>query len=300
MRQIAILALVLAVLVPGSLPAQARGQQEKQEIGPILRERGQPAPAQPAEDPGPPDYTQSADFTRNRLQQLLYQLPPNVRSILQYDPSLADKPDYLTPYPTLQAFLKQHPEISRNPEYFFGQPPSQRGPDPTEFLAGDPGRNRALHLFHDPAHHSGFRCEAGRGVPPLGSTNAKCRSTSTRRSSIACSQTRSCWHTCRRRLEKPSSSLRRPGQARRHAGIDCAIRSYPLVGPGRCRPCLAWHRPALCPGSRPGGNRSSVYRARRHRDVARFRCCDVCRRCLRALVPVRLVAKPETRNQCVM
>jgi len=135
MRQIAALALVLAVLAPGSLFAQERGQQEKQEIGPILRERGQPAPAQPAEDPGPPDYTQSADFTRNRLQQLLYQLPPNVRSILQYDPSLADKPDYLTPYPTLQAFLKQHPEISRNPEYFFGQPPSQRGPDPTEFLA---------------------------------------------------------------------------------------------------------------------------------------------------------------------
>jgi hypothetical protein len=62
-------------------------------------------------------------------------LPPNVRSILQYDPSLADKPDYLTPYPTLQSFLKQHPEISRNPEYFFGQPPSQRGPDATEVLA---------------------------------------------------------------------------------------------------------------------------------------------------------------------
>ena len=123
MRHVAILALVLAVLVPGSLAAQARGQQ--QEIGPILRERGQPAPAQPAEDPGPPDYSQSADFTRNRLQQLLYQLPPNVRGVLQYDPSLVDRPDYLNPYPTLQAFLKQHPEIARNPDVLFrtaGQP----------------------------------------------------------------------------------------------------------------------------------------------------------------------------------
>jgi len=133
MRHVAILAVVLAVLVPGSLAAQGRGQEK--EIGPILRERGQPAPAEPADDPGPPDYSQSADFTRNRLQQLLYQLPPDVRRVLQYDPSLAERPEYLAPYPTLQAFLKQHPEIARNPTYFFGEPENRRGPEPTEFLA---------------------------------------------------------------------------------------------------------------------------------------------------------------------
>lgn len=133
MRQAAILAVVLAVLVPGSLAAQARGQEK--EIGPILRERGQPAPAEPVDDPGPPPYSQSADFTRNRLQQLLYQLPPNVRSVLQYDPSLLEQPDYLNAYPTLQAFIKQHPEIVRNPTYFFGEPDNRRGPNPTEALA---------------------------------------------------------------------------------------------------------------------------------------------------------------------
>ena len=137
MRHVAILAFVLAVLVPGSLAAQARGQQE---VGPILRERGQPAPAQPAparpaDNPEALSYSQSADFTRNRLQQLLYQLPPNVRSVLQYDPSLLEQPDYLNPYPTLQAFLKEHPEIARNPSYFFGQPDNRRGPNPTEALA---------------------------------------------------------------------------------------------------------------------------------------------------------------------
>src|ERR1044072_1878626 len=103
MRQAAILAVVLAVWVPGSLAAQGRGQEK--EIGPILRERGQPAPAQP-DNPEALAYSQSADFTRNRLQQLLYQLPPNVRSVLQYDPSLVERPDYLAPYPTLEAFLK--------------------------------------------------------------------------------------------------------------------------------------------------------------------------------------------------
>ena len=71
MRHVAILALVLAVLVPASLAAQARGQQE---IGPILYGRGQPAQAQPADNPEALSYSQSADFTRNRLQQLLYQL----------------------------------------------------------------------------------------------------------------------------------------------------------------------------------------------------------------------------------
>jgi hypothetical protein len=133
MRQAAILAVVLAVLVPCALAAQARGQEK--EIGPILRERGQPAPVQQSDNPEALAYSQSADFTRNRLQQLLYQLPPNVRSVFQYDPSLLERPDYLEPYPTLQAFLKEHPEIARNPRYFFGDPDNRRGPSPTEALA---------------------------------------------------------------------------------------------------------------------------------------------------------------------
>jgi hypothetical protein len=41
----------------------------------------------------------------------------------------------LNPYPTLQAFLKEHPEIARNPSYFFGQPDNQRRPNPTDALA---------------------------------------------------------------------------------------------------------------------------------------------------------------------
>jgi len=132
MRQIATLAVLLTLLAPAGLSAQAR---EPQEIGPTLRGRGQPAPAEQSDNPEALAYSQSADFTRNRLQQLLYQLPPNVRSILQYDPSLAERPEYLAPYPTLQAFIQQHPEIARNPTYFFGEPDSRRGPEPTEILA---------------------------------------------------------------------------------------------------------------------------------------------------------------------
>jgi hypothetical protein len=43
-----------------------------------------------------------------------------VGEVLQRDPSLLTRADYLSPYPLLWAFLQKHPEISRNPSFFFG------------------------------------------------------------------------------------------------------------------------------------------------------------------------------------
>jgi hypothetical protein len=133
MRQTAILALVLAVL--GALPTPARGQQEflvLRQTRLAQEQRGQSA--QPA-DRGEQNRTLSAEETRQRLQEMLWQLPPAVRGVLQYDSTLIDRPGYLDPYPSLQAFLKQHPEVSRNPTYFFGSPTPQRGPSPLEAFA---------------------------------------------------------------------------------------------------------------------------------------------------------------------
>jgi hypothetical protein len=132
MRHLAILALMLAVLLTGSLPAEARGQQE---IPPTLRQRGRAQTVPPAEVGSERGPTQSAEQTRQELQQMLWQLPPAVRGVLQYDATLIDLPDYLAPYPSLQAFLKEHPEVSRNPAFFFGSPENRRGPNPTEALA---------------------------------------------------------------------------------------------------------------------------------------------------------------------
>jgi hypothetical protein len=76
-------------------------------------------------------------MTRQRLEQMLWQLPPEVRGVLQNDPTLADRPDYLSTYPQLQAFLKQHPEIARNPRFFFGEPEfRRRRSDPLDAFAG--------------------------------------------------------------------------------------------------------------------------------------------------------------------
>jgi hypothetical protein len=136
MRHAAILALALAVL--SSLPAQAQGQADT--IGPVLRQtrlaqeqRGQSAQPSDQIDQG---RTQSAEEVRQRLQEMLWQLPPAVRGVLQYDPTLIERPGYLDPYPTLQTFLKQHPEVARNPAFFFGSPTRERGPSPLEAFAG--------------------------------------------------------------------------------------------------------------------------------------------------------------------
>lgn len=62
----------------------------------------------------------NAQSTRMELQELLSEHPPAVRVVLQADPTLLQD-DYLAAYPRLAAFVKQHPEIARDPAFFLGQ-----------------------------------------------------------------------------------------------------------------------------------------------------------------------------------
>jgi hypothetical protein len=81
----------------------------------------QPAPP-PAPPPAPAPFdAASAQETRERLREVLRQYPPTVTQVLRLDPSLAGREDYLSSYPTLAAFLAQHPEVAHNPAFFFGQ-----------------------------------------------------------------------------------------------------------------------------------------------------------------------------------
>jgi hypothetical protein len=48
------------------------------------------------------------------------QYPPAVGEIVQRDPSLLNRPEYMASYPALAAFIESHPEISRNPGFYFG------------------------------------------------------------------------------------------------------------------------------------------------------------------------------------
>ena len=73
-----------------------------------------------ASAPQAPVDEQTARETRDRLQQILQQYPPSVGQVLRLDPSLLTKTDYLAPYPTLAAYLGQHPEVAHNPGFFLG------------------------------------------------------------------------------------------------------------------------------------------------------------------------------------
>jgi hypothetical protein len=79
-----------------------------------------------------PVSEQDAAETRERLNRVFEQFPPSLKQILQLDPLLLNDRQYLAPYPALNQFLAQHPEIAHNPSYFVGTSYSPRITDPRQ------------------------------------------------------------------------------------------------------------------------------------------------------------------------
>jgi hypothetical protein len=84
------------------------------------------ASAQPARQPEPavsavqsPVMDIDARKTREDLLEVLQKHPPSVSRVLSADPSLMRNDAYLSSYPTLKAFLSQHPEIPQNAPFYF-------------------------------------------------------------------------------------------------------------------------------------------------------------------------------------
>jgi hypothetical protein len=75
-----------------------------------------PAPAYPVPSMDPAE----AGETRDQLHTVLRQYPPSLAEILRLDPTLLASDQFMATYPALSAFLAQHPEVARNPAYFFG------------------------------------------------------------------------------------------------------------------------------------------------------------------------------------
>lgn len=94
--------LLLSPLSP--VFAQARAQQQ-----PVVQ------PQQPAFVEA---STLDANQTRDDFRELLGKHPPTLGRVLKLDPTLMTNDGYLATYPALAAFLKQHPEVARNPHYF--------------------------------------------------------------------------------------------------------------------------------------------------------------------------------------
>ena len=60
----------------------------------------------------------SSTEVRSELYAILRRLPPEVAKVLKLDPTLWSNPTYMSNYPTLQAFVAQHPEVAHNPRFF--------------------------------------------------------------------------------------------------------------------------------------------------------------------------------------
>lgn len=100
--------LTLAICIGAASPLPAGAQAAK----------GVPAAAPaPAVSMDQPD----AQRTHEELARLLERYPPSLRRVLALDSSLLGNPAYLAPYPALVAFLNAHPEVARNPAFYFGQ-----------------------------------------------------------------------------------------------------------------------------------------------------------------------------------
>ena len=107
---------------------------------PLLAQVPQLQPPGSAQGTPPPIIEQQdAARTREELLELLRQHPPSVGLVLRNDPSLAN-PEYLAPYPGLLNFIQRHPEVTRNPSYFFGTSDSR---DTRQFQPPD----RAVQMF---------------------------------------------------------------------------------------------------------------------------------------------------------
>jgi hypothetical protein len=104
-----------------------------------------PTDATVAQAPGPAALEgANAEETRQRLEQVLRQYPPTLWQLLKLDPTLVSNETFMQPYPALAAFVAQHPEVTHNPAYFFGEP--GRG----EYYPRDVNpRERALSMLDD-------------------------------------------------------------------------------------------------------------------------------------------------------
>jgi len=109
-----VVALVLAAA--GHAGAQTPPRAPVPALPPVLVERG----AQQSDSERAAQDSQNAWNTQQDLWRVMRQYPPAVGEIIQRDPSLLTKPEYMAAYPALAAFLEQRPEVVRNPGFYFG------------------------------------------------------------------------------------------------------------------------------------------------------------------------------------
>jgi hypothetical protein len=116
-----VMTAALSGLPPSRVAAQTRPERPARPEGPErVGPRTGPAAPEAPEAPRVADWD-NAQRTRDRLREILSQYPPSLAQVLRLDASLLTSQAYLAPYPTLAAFLAQHPDVARNPSFFIGE-----------------------------------------------------------------------------------------------------------------------------------------------------------------------------------
>ena len=88
------------------------------------------AAAQPTRK-APEGIPEDAQQVRGELGDMLRRHPPSLGRVLALDSSLIGNDGFLEPYPDVKSFLAAHPEIGRNPRFYFGDFETQRRDDST-------------------------------------------------------------------------------------------------------------------------------------------------------------------------
>src|SRR4051812_15305196 len=113
--------IAVAALTTLSLANGAAAQQRQTPAAPAAEAAARnpaPAPAVPQLD---------AEETRRALEDVFKQSPPTLPRVLRMDPTLLVNDAYLQPYQQLGEFLRQHPEVAHNPNFFLAQFDSGNG-----------------------------------------------------------------------------------------------------------------------------------------------------------------------------
>ena len=82
---------------------------------PAMAQTGTAARIQAASQVAGSAQPQTAEAVRDEFVELLARFPTGVAHVFRLDPSLLGNDVYIAPYPGLSEFLKQHPEVARNP-----------------------------------------------------------------------------------------------------------------------------------------------------------------------------------------
>ena len=115
--------LGIVTLIAGGGRASAQASQAPQAPSPeVAPERAAPPIAQVPSG-------EQAQRVRTELAGVLRQYAPVLSEIIQRDPSLLQRGDYLAPYPALVVFLEEHPEVMRNPSFYFTRSRPSRSPE---------------------------------------------------------------------------------------------------------------------------------------------------------------------------